>query len=269
MKTKKIALITGASSGIGKELAYIHAKNGGDLILIARRTSELKEIKATLEEMYNINVMCISKDLSLVGSAKEIYDEIKASNIQIDYLINNAGFGQIGKFYELSWLRQFQMINLNITALVELTYFFLHDFINRNEGKILNISSTASFVPGPLQAVYYATKAFVTSFSNALAEELYNTNITVTNLLPGATNTEFGTISGMDKTQVFKKAVHPNIVAKDGYEAMLDGKLDVISGLTNSQKLFVLARFLIPKKIILKNIRQMQEITTNNIVYKP
>jgi len=257
---KKVALITGASTGIGKELANIHAEKGGDLVIIARSKEKLDVLKAEVEQNHSVEVLVIAKDLSAPEAPKEIYNEIKKAGIEIEYLINNAGFGALGKFHELELDRQVNMINLNVTALTVLTRLFLPDFVKKNKGKILNVSSTASFMPGPLQAVYYATKAYVTFLSNALAEELYDTNITVTNLMPGATETEFGAVSGMDKTEVFKNTVSARGVADDGYRGLLDGKLDVISGLTTSQKIMMRMIPFTPKKMILKQIRQMQEV---------
>lgn len=257
---KKTALITGASSGIGKELAKIHAQNGGDLVLVARNQERLGEIREELKSTFDIEIITIVKDLSIVGSAKELYEEVKTQNIDIQYLFNNAGFGLRGEFWELPWDRQLQMINLNMIALSELTYLFLPDFIARNSGKILNTSSVASLVPGPLQAVYYASKAFVTSLSNALSEELRNTSITVTALLPGATDTGFAKTANMDKTKGFAKMVTPQSVAKDGYDAMIRGDLEVITGLTITQKFLTSLAPLFPKKMILKQVREFQEI---------
>lgn len=256
----KTALITGASTGIGKELAKIHASKGGNLIIIARSESKLNELKKELEQQYKINVLVIAKDLSDVNAPQEIYDEVKNQGIKIEYLINNAGFGALGKFQNVDLARQISMINLNITALTALTHLFLPDFIQQNSGKILNTSSTASLMPGPLQAVYFATKAYVTSFSNALSEELHHTNITVTNLMPGATESEFGAISGMDKTDMFKETATAYSVALDGYNGMIKGKIDVISGLKPMQKLLIVMIMFMPKKMILKQIRQMQEV---------
>ena len=236
---KKVALITGASSGIGKELAQIHAKNGGDLIIVARSKDKLESLKAELESTHGIKVTVIAKDLSHPDSAKAIYEEVKSADIEVEYLINNAGFGGRGKFHERAWEKDQAMINLNILALTALCRLFLPDMLARNSGKILNVSSTASFMPGPLQAVYFATKAYVTFFSNAIAEELHNTNITVTTLMPGATETEFAKTSGMDKTDLFDKPVSAESVAQDGYNGMLKGKMDVISGLTTSQTIMM------------------------------
>jgi short-subunit dehydrogenase len=256
---KNTALITGASSGIGKELAIIHAEKGGNLIIVARRQDKLNELKAQLEVKYDVKVHTIVKDLSVVGAAKELFNEVESKGIQVDFLMNNAGFGLRGKFHELPWERQMQMMNLNMAALTELMYLFLPAMVARNGGKILNTSSTASLLPGPLQAMYYATKAYVTFLSNAVAEELHNTNITVTALLPGATETEFAKTSGMDKTSLFDKVASARSVAEDGYNAMIKGKLDVISGLTGSQKAMIKLLPFFPKKMLLKQTRQMQE----------
>jgi len=255
----KTALITGASSGIGKEFARIHASKGDDLVLIARRKNKLEQLKQELESIYGIKVEIIIKDLSYINAAQEIYDEVIQKGIQIEYLINNAGYGALGKFHELDLNRQVSMINLNITVLTVLTRLFLPDFVKRNSGKILNTSSTASFMPGPLQAVYFATKAYVTFFSNALSEELHDTNITVTNLMPGATESEFGATSGMDKTEMFQKTVSSQSVAQDGYDGMMNGKIDVISGLKPMQKVMMTMIPFTPKKMILKQVRKMQE----------
>ncbi len=146
----KTALITGASSGIGKELAFIHAEQGGDLVIVARSESALEQLKSDLEKKYSVTVTVIVKDLSKQESAQELYNEIKAQNIRVNYLINNAGFGGRGKFHEREWEQDLAMINLNIVALTALTRFFLPEMVKRNEGRILNVSSTASFMPGPL-----------------------------------------------------------------------------------------------------------------------
>ena len=257
---KKTALVTGASSGIGEELAKIHAENGGDLIIVARRKEKLNTLKTEIEKRHNVKVISIAKDLSISGAAKEIYDEITKQEIKIDYLINNAGFGLRGKFHELPWDRQLQMMNLNMIAVSELIHLFLPEMIKRNSGRILNNSSTASFMPGPMQAVYFATKSYVQFLSNAISEELHNTNVTVTNLMPGATETEFAKTADMEKTEMFKKTFSPKKIAKDGYEAMLKGKLDVISGLTFSQKLMLALVPFTPKKLLLNQIRKMQEV---------
>lgn len=256
----KTALITGASSGIGKALASIHAKRRGNLVIVARREQELKQLKVILERDFAIKVLVIVKDLTQATAVNEIYDIIKQENITIDFLINNAGFGGHGLFYKRDWEEDLAMIQLNIIALSALSRKFLPDMVTRNSGRILNVSSTASLMPGPLQAVYFATKAYVTSFSNALAEELRDTKVTVTNLMPGATDTGFANVSGMDKTALFKNPFTPQEVAQAAYNGMLKGKLDVVSGLTLSQKLMMKTIPITPKKIVLSQIRKMQEI---------
>ena len=257
---EKTALITGASSGIGKELAKIHAEKGGSLIIVARRLDKLTELKNELEQKHKVQVTVIAKDLSVNDAAKELYEEVKHSDLQVDYLINNAGFGLLGKFHELSWERQMQMINLNMVTLSELMYLFLSDMVSRNSGKILNTSSTASLIPGPLQALYYATKSYVAFLGNAIAEELHDTEVTVTTLMPGATESEFAQTSGMDETSLFNKTATARSVAEDGYNGMIKGKLDVFSGLTPSVKILKVMIPFVPKKMMLKQIRKMQEV---------
>jgi short-subunit dehydrogenase len=260
METKKVALVTGASSGIGQELARIHAEQGGGLVIVARREDKLNTLKAELENKHGVMVMVIVKDLTLPGAPSEIYEEVRQAGVEVNYLINNAGFGGRGKFHERAWEQDLAMINLNIIALTALTRFFLPDFVKRDEGRILNVSSTASLVAGPLQAVYYATKAYVTSFSNAIAEELHDTNVTVTALLPGPTETEFAGASGMDKTGLFGKMFGARGVAKDGYNAMLAGKLNIITGVTFTQRIILAAIPMTPKKMVLRQVRRMQEV---------
>ena len=256
---QNVALITGASSGIGKELARVHAWEGGDLVLVARRKKELEALKKELEEGFGIKVKVIAKDLTEPHATKEIYLELAKEKIEVDYLINNAGFGGIGKFYEQDWSLDEAMIKLNIMALTSLTRYFLPDFVKRNEGRILNVSSTASLFPGPLQAVYYASKAYVSSFSMAIAEELRGTKVTVTTLMPGATETEFGEKSGMNKTRLFKKTFSAKMVAEEGYHAMKKGQLVTTAGLTLGQRLMIAVAPLMPKKLVLKVIHHLQK----------
>lgn len=255
------ALITGASSGIGKELAHIHAENGGDLVLVARREEALNQLKTDLEGRHSVSVHVMAKDLTQTKAAKELFTAIQSDGIDIDVLINNAGFGGHGKFHERDWAQELSMIQLNIIALTELCHLFIPQFIERGSGKILNVSSTASLPPGgPLQSVYFATKHYVTAFSNGIAEELADTPITVTNLMPGATETEFANTSGMDKTDLFANTVTARSVAEEGYRAMRAGKLDIVSGLTFTQKLMMASIPFVPKRMILGQIKQMQEL---------
>ncbi|MCG8481218.1 MAG: SDR family oxidoreductase [Spirochaetales bacterium] len=260
MSTKTTALITGASSGIGKEFAKIHAERGGDVVIVARREDKLQALKTELERDHGIRATVIAKDLGASEAAGEVHRVVTEAGIRVDYLINNAGFGGRGKFYERAWEDDLAMINLNIVALTALTRLFLPDFVGRNAGRILNVSSTASLLPGPLQAVYFATKAYVTSFSNAIAEELHDTNVTVTALLPGATESEFAATSGMDKTGLFAKTAGARSVAQDGYNAMLRGALNVVSGVGFMQRAMMATLAITPKRTLLKQVRKMQEV---------
>lgn len=227
---KKTALITGATSGLGYEFVKLFANDGYDLVLVARNTKKLEEIKLTYSKL-NVNI--ISKDLSEPGSAKEVFKEVESLGIEIDFLVNNAGFGLLGKFDELDINKQLNMVQLNVMALTELTYYFLPKMKEKNFGKILNVASTAAFQPGPLMAVYYATKAFVLSFSEALVEELSETNITVTTLCPGATKTNFGSVANVEDTKMFSQAMDSSNVAKTGYLSLMKGDRVVITGTFN------------------------------------
>lgn len=253
------ALITGASSWLWREFAYIHAEHGGDMLLVARREEELQSLKQDIESEYNVKVYIMSIDLTETSSSQKVY-EYARKLWSVEVLINNAGFWWVWKFYERKWESDKSMIDLNVVALAELTRLFLPDMLSEKSWNILNVSSTASLLPWPNQAVYYATKAFVTSFSYAVAEELHDTNVTVTALLPGATNTEFGKVSGMNKTKLFKHTASARKVAEDGYRAMLNWQLSVISWLTFSQKILMKLIPLLPKKMILKMIREGQEV---------
>jgi hypothetical protein len=202
----------------------------------------------------------IVEDLSLPQASKEIYEELKEEEISIDFLINDDGFGGQGGFFERKWELDLAMTNVNILALTALTRLFLPDFVKRNSGRILNVSSTAALTPGPPQAVHHATKAYVT-FSNALGEELSDTHIRVTALMPGATETQFAKTSGMDKTVMFRKTFSARRVAEDGYNGMIAGKLNVISSVSFAQRLMLAAIPFIPKRMLLRSIRKMAEAT--------
>jgi len=255
---KNTALITGAAGGIGKEFAKIHASKGENIVAVDLNAEGLEKLQKELEKQFGIKVYTIVKNLTESTAAEEIYQEITNQNIQIDYLINNAGFGGIGKFHERPWEKDWAMIQVNVLALTALTRYFLPDFIARNSGKILNVSSTVSLVPGPLQAVYFASKAYVTSFSHSLYGELTDTNVTVTALLPGATRTNFGDTSGMNKTNIYKKPAKASDVAKDGYNAMMKGALQVIAGLPFAQRVEIALAPLMPKKVLINRIKREQ-----------
>ena len=257
---KKVALITGAAGGIGKEFANIHAKTGGDIVAVDLNEKGLVSLKVNLEDQYGIKVYTITKNLTDLNAPQEIYDELQTNGIQVDYLINNAGFGGVGKFHERTWAQDLAMIQVDVIALTALTKLFLPDFVARNEGKILNVSSTVSLIPGPGQAVYFASKAFVTSLTRSIYGELNDSDATITALLPGATQTGFGDHSGMNKTAIYKNPANPADVAKDGYDAMMKGELEVISGIPFSQRVELAVAPLIPKKKLVDRIRKNQEV---------
>jgi uncharacterized protein len=232
---EKTALITGSTSGIGYELAYIHAKQGDNLVLVARNKTKLEQIKKELENKYKIDAYVIEKDLSVKDSAKDVYDEIVKNNITVDYLINNAGFGDYGFFNESDWGKLDRMISLNITALTQLTKLFISDMIKRGNGKIMNVASTAAFQSGPTMAVYYATKAYVLSFSEAINNEVSGSGVTVTALCPGATESGFQEAASLQESRLVKGRKLPTSkeVADYGYNAMLKGKTVAIHGIVN------------------------------------
>ncbi|MBU3715211.1 MAG: SDR family oxidoreductase [Ferruginibacter sp.] len=253
------ALITGASGGIGLELARIHASRGGNLVLVARSLSKLDEIKQELEEKYSVRVHTIGKDLAADQAAQEVYDETCRLQISIDYLINNAGYGDFGMFVDSDWNKIQGMINLNITALTHLTRLYLQDMVTRRKGKIMNVASTAAFQSGPTMAVYYATKAYVLSFSEAIDNEVRDKGVTVTTLCPGATESGFQVAAAMEESALVKGKKLPTSheVALYGYSAMLKGKTIAIHGFMN-QLLANSVRFL-PRAIVVKVTRQMQD----------
>ena len=253
----KTALITGASTGIGRELARIHAAAGGNAILVARSADKLEQLKSDLEKEHSVNITMIAKDLATPTAGNELAAELNAGGHEIDYLINNAGFGGHGKFHEREWAKDEAMIQLNITTLTSLTRHLLPNMVKRGSGKVLNVASVAGFVSGPLQAVYFATKAYVLSFSEAIANELKGTGVTVTALCPGATETEFAAGADLDDTNLFKGAATADAVAQYGYRAMLNGKRVAIHGLANQMLVFS-TRFS-PRSMVAAISRKMME----------
>ena len=261
---KNVALITGASSGIGKELARLHASQGGDLVIVARREQALSELRSELESRQQVQVKSIAADLSDSNSPRKIYQQCKADGIEVEYLINNAGFGGHGRFFEREWEKDESMIQVNVTSLVHLTRLFLPEMVAKKRGRILNTASTAAFLPGPLQAVYYATKAFVVSFSQAIDEELRSADakVTVTALCPGAVATEFVSAGDLEGVEVFKNAKSPASVAAVGYNAMLQGKLIAINQFSLKFMLYWIVPFL-PRRTLLKMSRRTMEKSGN------
>jgi short-subunit dehydrogenase len=252
------ALITGASNGIGLELAKIHASKGDNLVLVARNITKLNQIKTELESQYKISVHIIGKDLSLPNAPQEVYDDLKHKNIVVDYLINNAGFGDYGFFYETNWEKELQMINLNITALTHFTKLFLQDMVKRRSGKIMNVASIAAFISGPTMAIYYASKAYVLSFSEAIDNEVRDKGVTVTTLCPGPTETGFLEAAALQESKLFKgkKIASAKEVAEYGYKAMMEGKTVAIHGFMN-RIMANMVRF-IPRALVVKAVRSIQ-----------
>jgi uncharacterized protein len=253
------ALITGASNGIGLELAKVHASTGDNLVLVARNKSKLDELKATFEDQFKVKVYTIGKDLAAPNAAQDVYDETKQQNIQIDYLINNAGFGDFGMFVATDWNKELQMINLNITTLTQFTKLYLQDMVKRGNGKIMNVASTAAFQSGPTMAVYYATKAYVLSFSEAIDNEVSDKGVTVTTLCPGATESGFQAAAAMEESALVKGKKLPTSkeVAEYGYKAMMKGKTVAIHGMMN----WLMAnsvRFT-PRALVVKITRMIQD----------
>ncbi|MEW6005926.1 MAG: SDR family oxidoreductase [Stygiobacter sp.] len=256
---RNTALITGASNGIGLELAKVHASKGGDLVLVAKNKTKLDELKTELESQYKVSVYTIGKDLSTNNSAREVYEETTKQNIQVDYLINNAGFGNFGMFVETDWNKELQMINLNITTLTQFTKLYIQDMVKRRNGKIMNVASTAAFQSGPTMAVYYATKAYVLNFSEAVDNEVRDKGVTVTTLCPGPTESGFQAAAAMEESNLVKGKKLPTSkeVAEYGYASMMKGKTVAIHGLMN----WIMAnsvRF-IPRAFVVKITRQIQD----------
>ena len=229
-------LITGGSGGIGYALARVAAAHGHDVVLAARNIEQLKRAQTELRKDYKVHVDVKQADLSRPGAARKLYDELKSDGIEI--LVNNAGFGLVGDFFKEDIADNTDMVQLNIQALMELTHYFGNDFIKKKRGKILNVASVAAFVPGPKQPVYYATKAFVRSFSRALAHTMAPHGVTVTNLNPGATKTNFFVRA---KAGTKERGVSADAVAEAAYAAMMSGKSEITYGFTNK----ILTNFLV------------------------
>ena len=251
------ALITGASGGIGLELSYLCAEDGYNLILIARSEDKLKDISDEITGNYDVDVKIICKDLSDPSSAKEIYERVHGEQLDVSILINNAGFGGTGSFAETDLKNELEMMQVNMVSLVELTKYFLPVMITEKHGKIMNVASTAAFVPGPFMSIYYATKAFVLSFSEALANELKGTGVTVTALCPGPTYTDFQKRANVETARLFRHNVmDARKVALTGYRGLMKGKSVVIPGVFN--KLMIQSSRFAPRKTLTAISRWLQ-----------
>lgn len=255
----KYVLITGASSGIGYEFAKIFARENYNLILTARSKNKLLRLKEDIIKDFNIDIVVIPKDLSKPEEAEILYKEIRDMNLNVDVLINNAGFGTYGIFHETPLEDEIKMINLNIISLVKLTHLFLQEMKLSGRGNIINVASTAAFQPGPLMAVYYATKAFVLSFSEALANELKGTEIKITALCPGPTESGFQAAANITQSKLVKGRKLPTSkdVAEFGYKAMNSAKTVAVHGFIN--RILTKAINFIPRKIVVSAVRFIQE----------
>jgi short-subunit dehydrogenase len=235
MTPSSTALITGGSYGIGHELAKLFARDGYNLVLVSRNSARLAVVADELERQFGINAKTVPLDLTQPSAPQFLFDQLARENILVDILINNAGYGYRGAFFEAPLDESLGQIQLNVVALTHLTKLFLGPMVERKSGKILNVASTAGFQPGPLMSVYYATKAYVISFSEGLANELKGSGVAVTCLCPGATDTEFQKRAGTEESLLFRKLhpADPKTVARDGYKGLMKGKPLVISGFKN------------------------------------
>ena len=251
------ALITGASGGIGEHLARVFSAHKHDLVLVARTADKLEALGAELSRAFGVQSRVLTADLADPAAPQQIFETLRRQGITIDALVNNAGFGARGAFSEIDYETEARMIQLNVTTLTHLTRLFLPGMIERRGGKILNVASTAAFLPGPLMAVYYASKAFVLLFTEALAEETQGTGVLVTALCPGPTATNFAATAGNEDSVLFRSAkpMSPYAVARVGYEGMMAGKRVVIPGWTNQTSVF--STRLAPRKMLAKIARKL------------
>jgi uncharacterized protein len=232
------ALITGSSSGIGLHLAHEFAQHGHPLVLVAPVEAELNEVAQQITASTGVQVTVIAKDLEQPDSAQEIFEQLQSSSTTVDILVNNAGVGQSGKYWEIPLEKDLSILRLNIEAVLRLTKLFLPPMIARGRGRILNTASVAGFEPGPLLAVYHASKAFVLSLSESLATELEETGVTLTALCPGPTDTDFFPKADMMETRAFQQAMAPQEVAKAGYKGVMSGDRVVVPGMMNKTLVF-------------------------------
>ncbi len=234
MKTKRTALITGASSGLGVEYAKLCAADGHDVVLVARSEGKLRELASELSQKHGITAHVYPADLSRADGPRGLFDALARDGVTVDILVNNAGLGYVSDFRSSTTASELEMVHVNVTALTELTHLFLPGMVARRFGRVLNVASTAAFQGGPGMAVYFATKAYVVSFSEGIAHELRGTGVTVTAHCPGATHTGFAAVAGAGDSLLFKGAVaSADAVARHGYLAMQRGRVVSIHGLLN------------------------------------
>lgn len=257
METKQTVLITGATSGIGKELAMLFAKEQYKLVIVARNKEKLETTADELKQMGAPQVTPVSCDLSIAGSAQQLYDQVRERGIRIGILINDAGAGEHGFFKETNLEEELAIIQLNVASLVHLTKLYLREMVDRNEGKILQLASIASYQPTPLLAVYAATKAFVLSFTDALINELKDTGVTMTALIPGPTHTEFFVRAHAENVKATENMDDPAVVAKIGFEALMSGKPHAVAPGMTSQ--IVMSSLMSNQQVAAMARKQMEE----------
>ena len=255
------ALVTGASTGIGYELSKCFAADHHNLIIVARHEQRLQHVAEEFIKQFGIAVKVVPADLAQLDAPQKIVDAVRKDSLQVDYLVNNAGYGLGGKFTETDLAVELSMMQVNMLALVALTKLFLPEMVARKSGKIMNVASTAAFQPGPLMAVYYASKSFVLSFSEAIANELKGTGVTVTTLCPGPTASEFQQRAQIQNTRLVKNKLMGMMsseqVAKIGYQGFMQGKRLVIPGLLN--KIGVHSTRMAPRAVTAQVARMVQE----------
>jgi short-subunit dehydrogenase len=256
MNRNKYALITGATSGIGYELARLFAKDGYNLVIVSRSGKRALNAAEEFKQVGAPSVTMIVKDLAEPTSAEEIYALTKEKGIEIDVLVNDAGMGVYGYFHKTDLSRELAIIQLNITSLVQLTKFYLRDMLERNEGRILQVASIAAYQPTPLLSVYAATKAFVLSFTDALIDELKGTNVKMTALIPGATDTDFFRKAGAEHTRAAHEAGAPEEVARTGYESLMRNEHHAIAPGVRSQ---VIMSSILPNETITARAHKAME----------
>lgn len=257
-------LITGASAGIGKELARVFAREKHSLILVARSVDKLQELKSEIEKESGVKVQIIVKDLSQPGAAFSLYENTVQQGWEVDVLVNNAGIGLYGFFADTDWRQEFEMLELNVVALTELSKLFLKPMRQKKRGYILNVASTAAFQPGPMMAVYYASKAYVLSFSEALANELNGTGVSVSVLCPGPTESGFKSRAQMDNhNYLFTPSLMmtAEAVAKEAYAGLMKQKRVIIPGFIN--KISPLGMRFFPRRLVTAIVRLLQESRKN------
>jgi uncharacterized protein len=247
---RQTALVTGASSGIGLDLAHLLAEHNHNLILVARSRDTLDQLAAELSTKHGITATAIPADLSDPAAPQQLYHELTTRALTVDLLINNAGFGLFGPFAQQDEQRILALLQVNITALTALTRLFLPGMIERNRGRIMNVASTAAFQAGPYMAIYYASKAYVVSFTEAISEELRHTTVTVTALCPGPTRTNFADVANISITNLFNTPflMSSMAVARYGYNAMMRGQRLAIAGPLN--RLTAFSTRLFPRRLV-------------------